>query len=80
MSAPRHVPIITGLFWVAISASVWYFWATSSTATYWIKDFIAGALLLFGLDSLRRGFFSADTEINQLVNGKAPSNDERLNP
>jgi hypothetical protein len=68
--AHRHVPFITGLFWVAVSIVLACFMpSTGSVFWSWVQWFVVAAPFVFGVDSLRRAAFSSDEEIRTLVGG-----------
>jgi hypothetical protein len=63
---PRYVPIVTGLFWVAIAVAL-LFWNPESVLWYWVRNIIGGAACVFGLRSLWIGFFSPDEKLRNLM-------------
>jgi hypothetical protein len=65
--APRHVPIITGFLWITISIAL-LFWHPEGFL-YYIKILVGGSMLVFGIYSLKVGFFASDEEIKLRVTG-----------
>jgi hypothetical protein len=66
----RFIPYTTGVFWVAVSGTIMFFWQEPSGFMYWVRLVVAGLPLLFGLDSLRHAIFSSDERIARLKSGE----------
>lgn len=70
--AHRYVPIVSGLFWIAVGAVLWYLlYSTENTFWGWARWAVSIAPMIFGVDSLRCGLFGSDKEIRTLVSGEA---------
>src|SRR5574337_1704530 len=68
--APRHVPALTGLFWVAVGVVIIAVWQPPPAGwLYWVRGVIVAAPTLFGLDSLRTALFASDGQIRAMVDG-----------
>ena len=65
--APRHVPIMSGFFWLTVSILL-LFWHPEGFL-YYIKILLGGGMMFFGLHSLKIGFFASDKEIELRVAG-----------
>ena len=71
MIRPRYVPILTGLFWVAVAIGILVVWQQPEGALYWVRGLVFALPLLFGLHSLKIGFFASDERIDRLTRGEA---------
>jgi hypothetical protein len=68
---PRYVPIITGLFWVAVSIGILMVWETPSDwVLYWVRGIVFTLPAFFGLHSLKIGFFASDERVERLTRGE----------
>lgn len=68
--APRYVPAITGIFWVAVAVGVIAFWPPPEGILYWVRGLVFALPLLFGLGSLRDALFASDEQISRAVDGQ----------
>ena len=68
----RYVPILTGLFWIAVAICVLIAWQPPPEgALYWVRGALFSLLAFFGLHSLKIGFFASDSRIDRLTKGES---------
>jgi hypothetical protein len=72
----RHVPIITGLFWIGVSLVVLFLWRAVDGFMYWVRGVVFGLPMLFGLHSLKVGLFGSDQQVKRIIDsgGNNPKN------
>jgi hypothetical protein len=76
MRTQRHVPILSGIFDLAVVLGLLLFWSPEFGGFWWWVR--GGLLVLFaymGTGSLKRGFFASDTEIARMVAGEYDAKD-----
>ena len=66
----RYVPILTGLFWVAVSIGVLLVWRDAEGALYWVRGALFALPAAFGLHSLKIGLFASNERVDKLTQGK----------
>ena len=72
----RYVPILSGIFDLAVVLSLFLFWSPESGGFWWWVRGVPVALFLYmGIGSLKRGFFASDTEIARMVAGEYDAKD-----
>jgi hypothetical protein len=78
MRNQRYVPILSGIFDLAVVLSLFLFWSPASGGFWWRVRSVPVALFLYmGIGSLKRGFFASDAEIARMVAGEYDARDSR---
>ena len=65
--APRYVPILTGIFWIAVAIGILFVWREPEGVMYWVRGIVFVAPMFFGLHSLKIGLFASKKRINRLT-------------
>src|SRR5262249_2205835 len=75
MRTQRHVPILSGIFDLAVVLSLFLFWSPESGFWWWMRNGLLTLFLYMGIGSLKRGFFASDTEVARMVAGEYNAKD-----
>jgi hypothetical protein len=76
MRNPRYVPILSGIFDLAVVLGLSIFWTPESGGFWWWMRSIPLFLFTYmAFGSLKRGFFASDTEIARMVAGEYNAKD-----
>jgi hypothetical protein len=74
----RYVPILSGIFDLAVVFGLFLFWSPESGGFWWwVRGVPVAVFLYMGIGSLKRGFFASDTEITRMVAGEYDAKDSR---
>jgi len=76
MRTQRYVPILSGIFDLAIALGLFLFWSPESAGFWlWVRSGLVALFIYMGIGSLKRGFFASDTEIARMVAGEYNAKD-----
>ena len=68
--APRYVPLIWGLLYLAAATGVLAFWPTPSNhILYWVRSALFGLLAWMGIWDLKVAAFASDDQIQRVTSG-----------
>jgi hypothetical protein len=75
----RYVPILSGIFDLAVVFGLLILWSPESGGLWWWVRGVPVALFTWmGIGSLKRGLFASDTEIARMVAGEYNAKDGDL--
>jgi hypothetical protein len=76
MRNQRYVPILSGIFDLAVALGLLLFWSPESGGFWWWMRSVPLVLFIYtGIGSLKRGFLASDTEIARMVAGEYNAKD-----
>ena len=76
MRTQRYVPILNGIFDLAVVLCLLLFWSPESGGFWWwVRGALFALFAYMGFGSLKRGFFASDTEIARMVAGEYNAKD-----
>jgi hypothetical protein len=76
MRNQRYVPILSGIFDLAVALGLLIFWSPESGGFWWwVRSVPLFLFTYMGIGSLKRGFFASDTEIARMVAGEYNAKD-----
>ena len=76
MRTQRYVPIMSGIFDLAIVLGLLLFWSPEFGGFWWwVRGGLFALFAYMGIGSLKRGLFASDTEIARMVAGEYDAKD-----
>ena len=67
----RLVPLLSGFFWIAVSAVIMAVWPEPDGFLYYIRFAVTLALVTFGLACLWDAFFSSSEKLDRLMSDQS---------
>lgn len=74
--SPRFVPILSGIFDLAVAVGLLFLWSPESGGFWWwVRGVLFAVFVFMAIGSLKRGLFASDTEIARMVAGEYDAKD-----